>query len=90
MDNKTENSDSEPSQDVNEQVKLKRRFGLHNGVAIIVGLILGISIYMSPTGVIRGTRSGGLALGRSVCVCMCVCVCACVRMYVRMQNDRFK
>ena len=44
---------------------LRREFTLKHGVAICMGLMLGISMYVSPTAVIRGTHSGGLALGKS-------------------------
>ena len=47
------------------RLDLQREFTLKHGVAICMGLMLGISMYVSPTAVIRGTHSGGLALGKS-------------------------
>ena len=43
-------------------VKLQRRLGLFNGVALIVGTIVGSGIFVSPKGVLRETGSVGVAL----------------------------
>lgn len=45
------------------KVELQRNFTLGHGVTITMGLIIGLSVFVSPTGVIRGTGSGGMALG---------------------------
>ncbi|TGZ47377.1 Large neutral amino acids transporter small subunit 2 [Temnothorax longispinosus] len=45
-----------------EGVKLKKELGLWNGVAIIVGIIVGAGIFVSPKGVLRNSGSVGQAL----------------------------
>ena len=47
-----------------KSVRLKKSFGVATCVTIIIGLIISATIFISPTGVIKGTHSGGMALGK--------------------------
>ncbi|KAK0179337.1 hypothetical protein PV327_005097 [Microctonus hyperodae] len=51
-----------PAQSKNQSVKLKKELGLFDGVAIIVGVIVGAGIFVSPKGVLIEGGSIGLAL----------------------------
>lgn len=58
----------ESSQDDSHgEVKLKKELGLIDGVAIIVGVIIGAGIFVSPKGVILYSGSIGQALIVWVC-----------------------
>lgn len=43
-------------------VKLQRNITLTNGVALIVGSIIGSGIFVSPAGVYKSTKSVGLSI----------------------------
>lgn len=45
-----------------EGIKLKKELGLWDGVAIIVGIIVGAGIFVSPKGVLLNSGSVGQAL----------------------------
>ncbi|KAK7864127.1 hypothetical protein R5R35_007645 [Gryllus longicercus] len=46
----------------NEKVRMKKQLGLLEGVAIILGIIFGSGIFISPKGVIQEVKSVGLSL----------------------------
>lgn len=45
-----------PLKGANEKIVLKRKLTLMNGVAIIVGTIIGSGIFIAPTGVFQNTE----------------------------------
>ena len=53
--------------DCSQELKLKKELGLMNGVSIIVGVIVGSGIFVSPKGVLLYTSSWGSALLVWIC-----------------------
>lgn len=54
--------ESPESNPLNESVALKKEIGLLNGVAIILGIIVGSGIFLTPKGVLQDAGSIGLSL----------------------------
>ncbi|KAE9549451.1 hypothetical protein FO519_007345 [Halicephalobus sp. NKZ332] len=52
----------DPEKSLNEPMKLRQRITLFNGCAIIVGVIVGSGVFVSPTGVLQHAGSGGLSI----------------------------
>lgn len=61
MDMGSGSSDSDDKQS-SQGVRLKKELGLMNGVAIIVGVIVGSGIFVSPRIALKNTGSKGMAL----------------------------
>jgi len=59
---RTRNNDSSDTSSQGSGVKLKKQIGLLDGVAIIVGVIVGSGIFVSPKGVLMHSGSIGQSL----------------------------
>lgn len=56
------NENSKNNGENSEQIQLKKQLGLLEGVAIILGIILGSGIFISPKGVIQEVEAVGTSL----------------------------
>lgn len=59
---RSETASSVPGMQQDEKVHMKKQLGLLEGVAIILGIILGSGIFISPKGVIREVDAVGTSL----------------------------
>ncbi|XP_063841154.1 Y+L amino acid transporter 2-like isoform X3 [Scylla paramamosain] len=62
MTPKEERPPGEVGEDETQKTQLKKELGLLEGVAIILGIIVGSGIFISPKGVLRETGSVGMSL----------------------------
>lgn len=61
-DGNNSNSNCKKNGGNSEQIQLKKQLGLLEGVAIILGIILGSGIFISPKGVIQEVEAVGTSL----------------------------
>lgn len=57
-----DNTESIENEGEGSPVKMQRKITLMNGVALIVGTIIGSGIFVSPAGVYKSTKSVGLSI----------------------------
>lgn len=62
VNGRIKSQDEEDDEISDGTVKLKRKITLFNGVALIIGTIIGSGIFVSPTGVYLETQSVGLSI----------------------------
>ena len=62
LKNKHGNTSASPSKNEDPTNKLKRELGLFDAVSVIVGIIVGSGIFVSPKGVLQEAGSPGMSL----------------------------
>ena len=62
LKNKNGNTSASPPKNEDATNKLKRELGLFDAVSVIVGIIVGSGIFVSPKGVLQEAGSPGMSL----------------------------